>query len=47
MKKYSRLYASLDVFEPKKEKSSCSSPWVNLAFTAYSYFTEAATWGVL
>ena len=40
MKHFCRLHAQLDVFRPKKVKSDCSSPWVNLAFTTYSYFTE-------
>ena len=35
------------VFNPKKEIAIVASPWVNLAFTVYSYFTEATTRGVL
>ena len=47
MKKFCRLYDHLHVFNQKKEIAIVASPWVNLAFTVYSYFTEAATRGVL
>ena len=47
MKKFCRLYDHLHVFNQKKEIAIVASPWVNLAFTVYSYFTEADTRGVL
>ena len=44
MKNYNRFYVDLDIFQPKKVKSNCNSPWVIIAFTVrWHSFTHIFT----